>query len=162
MNPQKNSQNRVVLQRGCILVLLCSVLICAIATPVNANAPSALTVSYNLESLAFQVTITHPVSDTVTHYIYKVEIKKNGVGLNTTTYTSQPDPNSFTYTYQVNASTGDTLDVTASCIQGGLKTIQYTIASNNGDTKKSTPGFEMILFIGVVIMIVTILRRKET
>ena len=161
MNPQKNLQKRVMLKRGCILVLFCSVLICAIPTPVHANAPSALTVAYNLETQTLQVTITHPVSDTITHYIYKVEIKKNGVVYNTTTYTSQPDPNSFTYTYHVNATTGDTLDVTASCIQGGSKTIQYAIATNNGDNKKSTPGFEMILFIGVVIITITILRRKE-
>jgi hypothetical protein len=161
MNPQKNLQKRVMLKRGCILVLLCSVLICAIPTPVHANAPSALTVSYNLETQALQVTITHPVGDTVTHYIYTVEIKKNGVVYNTTTYTSQPAPNSFTYTYHVNATTGDTLEVTALCIQGGSKTIQYAVTTNNGDNKKSTPGFEMILFIGVVIMTVTILRRKE-
>jgi hypothetical protein len=147
MNPQKNSQKRVMLKRGYILILLCAVLICTIPTPVNANAPSALTVSYNLETQALQVAITHPVSDTVTHYIYKVEIKKNGIIYNTTTYTSQPDPNSFTYTYHVNATTGDTLEVTASCIQGGSKTIQYTIATNNGENKKSTPGLETSIVI---------------
>ena len=161
MNPQQNSQKRVMLKRGCILFLLCSVMICAIPIPVHANAPSALTVSYNLETQVLQVTITHPVSDTATHYIHKVEIKKNDLIYNTTTYTSQPDPNSFTYTYHVNATTGGTLDVTASCIQGGSKTIQYAIATNNGDNKKSTPGFEMILFICVVIITITVLRRIE-
>jgi len=160
MNPQKNLQKRVMLKRGCILVILCSVLICTISAPVDANAPSVLTVSYNLETQALLVTINHPVSDTASHYIQKVEIKKNDVIYNTTSYTSQPDPNSFTYIYHVNATVGDTLDITASCVQGGSKTFQYAIETNNDD-KKSSPGFEMILFIGVVIMTVTILRRKE-
>ena len=79
---------------------------------------------------------------------------------NTSLYDSQPDLNSFTYTYQVNATTGDTIDVTASCIQGGSKTIQHTIAINNGESKKSTPGFEVIILLGAVLITLTMLRRK--
>jgi hypothetical protein len=127
---------------------------------VCANAPSGMTVSYNLETQDLRVTITHPVSDPTTHYIFKVEIKKNGVMYNTSTYTSQPDPNSFTYVYKINATTNDTIDVTASCIQGGLKTIQYTVATNNAQSKKSAPGFEMIILIGATLITLAILRRK--
>ncbi len=79
---------------------------------------------------------------------------------NTSTYSSQPDPNNFTYTYSVNATTGDTIDVTASCIQGGSKTIQHTIAQNNGVNKKTTPGFEMIILISAALITFAILRRK--
>jgi hypothetical protein len=161
MSPQKNSQKRIMLKRGCILVLFYSVLICAIPTPVNANAPSALTVSYNLETQTLQATITHPVSDTITHYIYKVEIKKNGVIYNTSTYTSQPDSNSFTYSYKINVTSSDTLDVTASCIQGGSKTIQYAIGTNNGESKKSTPGFELIIALGATALMFLCDRKTK-
>ena len=119
-----------------------------------------MTVLYNLETQDLRVTITHPVSDPTTHYIYKVEIKKNDVIYNTSTYTSQPDPNSFTYIYKINATTGDTIDVTASCIQGGSKTIQDTITLNNGESKKSTPGFEIIILLGAILITLAILRRK--
>jgi hypothetical protein len=127
---------------------------------VCANAPSGMTVSYNLETQDLRVTITHPVSDQTTHYIYQVKIEKNGVLYNTFLYDSQPDLNSFTYTYQVNATTADIIDVTASCIQGGSKTIQHTIAINNGESKKSTPGFEVIILLGAVLITLTMLRRK--
>ena len=133
-----------------------------IVIPYNvcANAPSDMTVSYNLENQDLQVTINHPVSDPTIHYIFKVEIKKNNVVYNTSSYTNQPDPNSFTYIYQINATTNDTIDVIASCIQGGSKTIQYTIATNNGESKKSTPGFEMIVLIGATLITFAIIRRK--
>jgi hypothetical protein len=127
---------------------------------VCANAPSGMTVSYNLETQDLQVIITHQVSDQTTHYIYQVKIEKNGVPYNTSLYDSQPDLNSFTYTYQVNATTADIIDVTASCIQGGSKTIQHTIAINNDESKKSTPGFEVIILLGAVLITLTMLRRK--
>jgi len=120
-----------------------------------------MTVSYNLETQDIRVTITHPISDPTTHYIYKVELKKNGLIYNTSTYTSQPDPNSFTYTYQVNATIGDTIDVTASCIQGGSKTLQHTISTNNGQNNKSTPGFEGIVLLTALVIIIAMLQRKH-
>jgi len=132
-----------------------------ISNTVCANAPSGMTVSYNLETQDIRVTITHPVSDPTTHYIYKVELKKNGLIYNTSTYTSQPDPNSFTYTYQVNATIGDTIDVTASCIQGGSKTLQHTISTNNGQNNKSTPGFEGIVLLTALVIIIAMLQRKH-
>lgn len=127
---------------------------------VYANAPSDMTVSYNLQNQDLRVTITHPVSDPTTHYIFKVEIKKNGVMYNTSIYTNQPDQNSFTYIYKINATTNDTFDVTASCIQGGSKTIQYSIATNNGDSTKSTPGFEIMILLSSTLITLVILRRK--
>jgi hypothetical protein len=127
---------------------------------VPANAPSSMTIAYNLETQDLRVTITHPVNDQTTHYIYEVKIEKNGVLYNTSFYDSQPDQNSFTYTYKVNATTGDIIDVTASCIQGGSKTIQHTIAINNDESKKSTPGFEVIILLGAVLITLTMLRRK--
>jgi len=132
-----------------------------ISNTVCANAPSGMTVSYNLETQDLRVTITHPVSDPTTHYIYKVELQKNGLLYNTSTYTSQPDSNSFTYTYPVNATTGDTIDVTASCVQGGSKTLQHTISTNNGQNNKSTPGFEGIVLLTALVIIIAMLQRKH-
>jgi len=162
MKTQKNSheQKQVLFWRRGVPVLLFLVALIVMPYTVCANAPSGMTASYNLETQDLRVTITHPVSDQTTHYIYEVKIEKNGVLYNTSLYDSQPDLNSFTYTYQVNATTGDIIDVTASCIQGGSKTIQHTIAINNGESKKSTPGFEVIILLGAVLITLTLLRRK--
>lgn len=143
-------------------LLVSLIVFCTIPFIVYANAPSGLTVSYNLQTQDLQVTIAHPVNNPTIHYIYQVELQKNGIIHNTSTYTSQPDPNSFTYTYRVNATTGDTIDVTASCIQGGSKTTQYTVSTNNAEKNTSTPGFESMVALSAIVFIVILLRRKKT
>jgi len=162
MKTQKNryQQTQVLRLRYSAVFFLCVMALIALPYLVCANAPSGLTDSYNLETQELRVTITHPVSDPTTHYIYKVEIKKNGADYNISTYTSQPDPNSFTYSYQVNATTGDVIDVTASCIQGGSKSLQHTITTTNNESKPSTPGFEIIVLIGALLISIALLRRK--
>lgn len=162
MKTQKNSHEKkqVLFWRSKITILLFLVALISMSYMVCAHAPISITVSYNLETQDLRVTITHPVSDQTTHYIKEVKIEKNGVLYNTSLYDSQPDSNSFTYTYQINATTGDTIDVTASCIQGGSKTIQHTVVINNGESKKSTPGFEVIVLLGAVVISLVILRRK--
>jgi len=162
MKTQKNSrkQKQVIFWRCGVPIILFLMASIAIPYTVCANAPSGMTVSFNLETQDLRVTITHPVNDQTTHYIYEVKIEKNGVLYNTSLYDNQPDLNSFSYTYLVNATTGDIIDVTASCIQGGSKTIQHTVAINNGESKKSTPGFEVIILLGAVLITLTMLRRK--
>jgi len=163
MQIQKNShkQKQFLFGGRCVLFLLFLAALIVIPNTVVAHAPSSMTVSYNLQTQDLRVNITHQVSDPTTHYIYKVEIKKNNVMYNTSTYTSQPDPNSFTYIYKINATVGDTIDVTASCIQGGSKTIQDTIASNNGESKKSTPGYELIIVIGAIALVLSWKRKLK-
>jgi hypothetical protein len=97
-----------------------------------------------------------------THYIVTVEVKKNGILNNSSTYTSQPDPSSFTYTFYVDSTTGDTLSVTAIYIQGGSKTIEHVIKTTSDDHPSSTktPGFEVIAVFCAVIGIVFWMRRK--
>ena len=162
MKSQKNEEKpkQVIFFRRSALFIICSLLLIALVQIVGATPPSDMTISYNLETHELQVTITHPVSNPTTHYIHEIKIVKNGVLYNTSLYDSQPDPNRFTYSYQVNATTGDIIDVTATCIQGQSLTIQHSIAANNGGSKKSTPGFEMIILIGAVLIILAILRRK--
>jgi hypothetical protein len=162
MKTQKNSHEKkqVLFWSSKITILLFLVALISMSYMVCAHAPIGITVSYNLETQDLRVIITHPVSDQTTHYIKEVKIEKNGVLYNTSLYDSQPDSNSFTYTYQINATTGDTIDVTASCIQGGSKTIQHTVVINNGESKKSTPGFEVIVLLGAVVISLVILQRK--
>jgi hypothetical protein len=163
MKTQKNSQKpkQVLFMTRIVTILISIIVFCTIPVAVFANAPSGLTVSYDLGTQDLQVTITHPVNNPTTHYIYKVELQKNGLLFNTSTYTNQPDSNSFTYTYRFNATTGDTIDVTASCIQGGSKTTHYTVSTINGEKNTSTPGFESIVALSAIIFIVILLRRKQ-
>jgi hypothetical protein len=154
-------QNHLLLTHHSLAILSCFIAFFACSVIVCANAPSNMTIAYNLETQELRVTITHPVSNPSTHYIFNVEIQKNGMMYNTSTYTSQPDPTSFTYIYQVNASAGDSLSVTATCIQGGSKTAQQTISTNDNQNNTSTPGFEIMIMLVALAIIIRIMQRKN-
>lgn len=142
----------------CIFVFCLS--ISCIVPLVCAHAPATMTAGYNIENQELQVTISHQVSSATTHYISKIEIKKNEELYNTSIYTNQPTTNSFTYTYKVNATTGDVIDVYVLCNQGGSKTAQIIVGQDNNENDTSTPGFELILLLGAVIVSISLIRKK--
>jgi hypothetical protein len=87
-----------------------------------ANPPQDVKLGYDSNSQTLTVIITHKSSFIGFHYIKSVEIKKNGIGVITSTYDSQPDQATFAYNYKVSAAKGDTLEVTATCSLSGSKT----------------------------------------
>jgi hypothetical protein len=97
-------------------------LLCFLPPMAQANAPQDVKIAYDAGSQNLKVTITHKSSFTNTHYIKYVEITKNGNSLGKNIYDSQPDPETFSYTYNVPAVKGDTLTVKASCSVVGSKT----------------------------------------
>jgi hypothetical protein len=109
----------------------------SIAGMASATPPSAVNLIFDKSSGQLEVTITHDSENINTHYIYKVEITKNGTAYNTSMYTSQPDPHQFTYKYNVTAGNGDNLEVTASCVVFGSLTVNYDVSTG----KTSTVGF---------------------
>jgi desulfoferrodoxin (superoxide reductase-like protein) len=112
------SISRVIL--GALLVFSLSVF--AFPQSAFATAPKDVKLAYNANSQTLTITITHKSLSTGSHYIKKVEIKKNGTLVSDNTYKNQPDPETFTYTYQLSAQEGDTLEVTATCNLWGHKT----------------------------------------
>jgi hypothetical protein len=53
------------------------------------------------------------------HYVYKVDVEKNGVLVVSQQYTSQPRIFFYTYSYEITASSGDQITVTANCVLFG-------------------------------------------
>jgi hypothetical protein len=92
-----------------------------------ANAPQDVKLSYDLQSQILAVTITHKSPFPNTHYIKSVEIKKDGNVVSTNKYENQPDQATFTYSYKVQATAGETLEVKASCSLFGSKTVNLTV-----------------------------------
>lgn len=84
---------------------------------VGATAPRYMKLVYTPGTLS--VTILHFSPVPTIHYIYKVDIEKNGLSILSQQYTSQPKIFFYTYTYNLNATTGDALRVTATCILFG-------------------------------------------
>ena len=108
-----------------IAVLLMAAVL--LALPASAHSPSGIQVSYDPGSEKLSVIIRHPVDDPTTHYVKKVQVRQNGRTISDPDYKSQPDKNTFTYTYDVKAAPGDTIWVLATCNQGGSLEKKYDI-----------------------------------
>ncbi len=162
MKTKKRSQQKrlLIFRRYIPYILIFCLSISCIIPLVCAHAPATMKATYNTENQDLQVTISHQVTSATIHYISKIEIKKNGEIYNTSLYTNQPTTNSFSYIYKVNATTGDVIDVYASCNQGGSKTAQIIVGQDNNENDTSTPGFELILLLGALIVSIGLLRKK--
>lgn len=88
--------------------------------PAYSHGPSSVTLKYDLQKQTLTVSVTHsPFSGD--HYVKEIEIGKNGQVVGKYPYSAQAGE-SFTYTYQIPAKAGDTLEVKASCSKYGSKT----------------------------------------
>lgn len=121
----------------------------------KSHPSSNMSLNYNLNNHVLEIYITHPVSDTNTHYIYKLDIIFNG-----TTETDykiyQPTASSFTYYHDIVANIGDIIGVTAYCVQGGSITRQIEVAE---PTIPGYLGFCYILGFSVIVILLFI-RNK--
>lgn len=93
-----------------------------------ADAPKDVKIEYDAGAQSLAVTITHKSQFPSFHHIKTVEIKKNSVVISTNKYDTQPKEVPFTYTYKISASTGDKLEVTATCNISGSKTATITVS----------------------------------
>jgi hypothetical protein len=86
---------------------------------VSAHSPREVKLDYDLTAQTLKATITHTgFSDS--HYINKVEIRKNGNLVSLQEYKNQPSE-TFAYSYKVTAGAGDVLEVKAYCSKFGSK-----------------------------------------
>jgi hypothetical protein len=119
-------RNRMILGICLILAVLTFFAFCPATA--SANAPKEVKLTYDVSSRILQATITHtPPSES--HYVQKVEIKKNGEVVTLQEYTSQPS-DTFTYSYKVEAVAGDILEVKASCSRFGSRTAKLTVGKS--------------------------------
>ena len=139
-----------------LVLLLGMLMLAAVAGSASATPPSAVDLSFDRAAQQLSVTITHDSENTATHYIYKVEVKKNGAAHNTSMYTSQPDAHQFTYVYNVAAGDGDTLEATATCVLVGSLTTTLNVttgktATTGGSAYSLWPYHATMMVTGVVL-----------
>jgi hypothetical protein len=101
--------------------------VCLFAVPVMAHAPADMSIRFDPNTAKIYITITHPVDDPATHYLKTVRVKLNGRVISDPDYKNQPTKDTFTYTYDVNANPGDSVWVTAICVQGGTLEKSYEV-----------------------------------
>jgi hypothetical protein len=91
-----------------------------IGLPASATPPRYLKLQYQVDTQTLKVTIIHFSPAVKIHYVYRVEIDKNGAVYQAHLYKSQPRILIFSYTYNVTANPGDTLTVSAYCVLWGF------------------------------------------
>ncbi len=125
---QKNPRGRGRLHGGAVAVciLMTALLLALFPAPGGAHPPKEVVLSYDQAKQTLEVRITHVSKDPASHYIKKVEIKKNGKASSVTEYQSQPGPETFSYTYPLDAAPGDVIEVKATCSIFGSKTEKLT------------------------------------
>ncbi|MCK5297367.1 MAG: hypothetical protein KAJ76_00575 [Candidatus Heimdallarchaeota archaeon] len=129
------------------------------STKITGHSPSNLTLEYGFFDQELTVLLVHSVADSNSHYIIDVDIWKNDVLVNSTSYTSQPTNSIFSYTYNISATVGDILEVTTECNQGGTKTEQITVTDNT--ITPSVPAAHVcIILIGISSTALFKMRRK--
>lgn len=106
---------------GLVLLIFSSM----VSMQAAAHNPGYMKLAYEPDTL--QVSILHFSFAPKIHYVYKVDIEKNGVLYSTESYTSQPRFLFFRYSYDVTATTGDELSVTAYCSLFGKITRSTTV-----------------------------------
>jgi hypothetical protein len=98
-----------------------------------AHPPQNLQLDYDLANQTLAVTVTHNSLDPNSHYIYKIDIEKNGVLYLSEEYLDQPTANTFTYIYNVEAMVNDVLKVIAYCSLYGSMSASITVFDENAE-----------------------------
>jgi hypothetical protein len=157
------------------LIMLISILFLLLCTlmpsSVSAHSPSHLKLDYDHDTNALQVTITHLVEDPNVHYVYKIDILKNGAIVHTENYDSQPSNEKFVYLFVISADEDDTLKVTAYCNQGGelsgsLELAIETTSETDDDSPELWPFHSLPMLIGFILMatgigIAKVMKKKK-
>ena len=132
-----------------VLALLAAVQIGA----VRSHSPSSMNLSYDRDTNELTVRITHTVENPNDHYVERVEVRKNGSVVDNS-YTSQPSANTFTYTYNVSATTEDSITATAYCNRFGdiSDTLDFEDGNGDGGTNWNLIGGIVIVLLAVVVI----------
>jgi hypothetical protein len=97
---------------GLVLVVVV-VSITLLGIQASAHSPRFMKISYEPEKLS--VSILHPTFARTIHYVYKIDVEKNGDLYISEQYTSQQRFLFNMYEFTVNATAGDDITVIAYC-----------------------------------------------
>jgi len=144
-------------KKGFIAIfLLLSIFIPLISSDVRAHPPEAMLLDYNLNTQTLNISIFHSVADPGSHYVNSVRVTLNGSTVVNQVYSSQPDPNSFSYTYNFAASNGSRIEAVATCSVGG--SIAACIIVGVGGCGQTSGGGQIPGYFGfLIITLITVL-----
>lgn len=147
----------------CVIALVSLVFITSTTLIVRAHNPADLDLDYNSNTEVLTVTILHGVSDPNSHYIESVHITVNGSTVLNELYTSQPTSSTFSYMYNITASEGARIQVTATCNVGGDNTGCIIVGSGSCEPEGGAiPGYlGLMMIFGISAIILSTVTHKN-
>lgn len=91
-----------------------------LAACVSATSPRYIGLKYDAQAHTLNVKVVHFSPAPKIHYVYRIEIDKNGQVYQSYLYQKQPRIFLLSYTYNVTAYPGETLTVSAYCVLWGF------------------------------------------
>ena len=143
-------QSKMKIKYVFITVLILIFLTSTFSFSASAHPASEMSISYNIEKELLNVSITHRVSDSSSHYIDQIIIYKNGEIYASLNYTSQPTNNSFYYSYDISANLSDTLEVFTHCNLGGTLTEQLIVSTEDTKSNQSDLSIQNIVYYDIL------------
>ncbi len=107
-----------------LVILVSALFILGLPLAAMAHDPERVDVFYDFNTKSLVVKITHPSNNPDKHYVKEVVVKKNGAVVQRASYTKQVG-DVFTYTYKMQATAEDVIEVTVACSIRGSKTVKY-------------------------------------
>lgn len=112
-----------------VRVFICAVVfMLAMGTGAFAHPPQAVDLELDKEEGVLTAAVTHTVSDPDGHYVFNLVVKVNGTVVEDEELEGQDDENGLLYETVIEGlSSGDTVEVTASCNKGGEKSASLVV-----------------------------------
>lgn len=107
-----------------VVILVAALFVISLPHGVLAHSPDKVEVNYDFKTQTLAVKITHPSNNPDRHFVKEVVVKKNGQVVQRGAYTRQ-DGSVFSYTFKMQATGEDVIEVTAACSIHGSKTVKY-------------------------------------
>jgi cytochrome bd-type quinol oxidase subunit 1 len=124
--------------------------------PGSAHPPSNMKLKYDHAANELEIIITHQVSNENDHYIFRIDIWKNGTLYLTLNYTRQPSKGTFSYNVKISADQDDVIKVTAYCNYNGDLTTTLDLAEgteSESDSPELWPFHSLPMLIGFILMV---------
>jgi len=110
-----------------ILLIISLMGMLLVTMKVEATPPRYINLKYDKNTEILKVLVFHFSPVRTFHYIYRVIVEKNGVLEQSHFYSKQPSFLANRYEYNISASSGDMLTVSAYCILFGYNTFSITV-----------------------------------
>ena len=144
-------------RKGMVTVVL-MIIFLLLPVSVCGHPPTGISMTYDKVSGVLTVTVNHTSEDLTLHFIERIDITVNDVFQDIVPWDMDESEVDLIATYNISLNDGDKVVAEAFCSEYGSMVSSLVV----GDSGKepSTPGFELLMFLGAVMLFFVIRKRR--